>query len=316
MIEILLATYNGAEYLKAQLDSVFAQEFKDFKVIARDDGSTDSTLDILEEYKLKYPEKFIYYKNDMPTGNAKDNFFLLMQDATADYICFCDQDDVWLSDKLSLTYQKMQTLDLSKPALVHTDLKVVNKDLNVLSDSFFKMQHFHTVDKTPLNRILAQNVITGCTVMINKPLLELAKNTNHKDIIMHDWWLGIIAAAFGNIAAIKQPTILYRQHEKNSVGANNLLKNISQFKTGKKDIYKSLVFTYNQAKIFISAFGNKLTEQQKKQISDFSYTLPNPSIPKILNNIRHGFLKQSFLRIVANFIFLFVEMIKCTGKRQ
>ncbi|MBQ7039944.1 MAG: glycosyltransferase family 2 protein [Clostridia bacterium] len=302
MIEILLATYNGASYLKEQLDSIFAQTFQNFKVIARDDGSTDNTIEILEQYKQKFPEKLIYYKNEVPTGNAKDNFFLLMQDAAADFVCFCDQDDVWLPEKLEVTYRKMQTLDMSKPALVHTDLKVVDKDLNILHNSFFRMQHFHTVDKTPLNRILAQNVVTGCTVMINKPLLELAVSSNNNGIIMHDWWLGILASAFGSVSAVKQPTMLYRQHGSNSLGARSFWKSFRIF-NDKKASGMALDRTFLQAGAFKDTFCDKLSNEIINPITEFSNIKSYPCKYKRLKIIlKNRFLKQSVIRKLAQLI--------------
>lgn len=302
MVEILLATHNGAKYLREQLESVFSQTMQDFKVIARDDGSIDDTLKILEEYHIKYPEKFIYYKNNVTTGNAKDNFFMLMQDSTADFVCFCDQDDVWHPDKLELTYSVMKTLDHSKPALVHTDLKIVDSKLKVLNPSFFKMQHFNIVEKVPLNRIIAQNVVTGCTMMINRALLDVAKNTNHKNIIMHDWWLAIIAAAFGNIGVVNYPTMAYRQHGNNSVGAKSFWKSFRIFNKNSKNGLQSDP-TYIQAGAFVIAFKKHLPRKIILPIEEFSrikqYKCKLTRIKIILKN---KFLKQSLIRQVAQLI--------------
>ena len=112
----------------------------------------------------------------------------------------------------------MKTYPQNMPVLVHTDLSVADKHLNIKKRSFFRAQHFN-VQNYSFGSTLAQNNVTGCTMMINRTLLNLVKNTNNSDIIMHDWWGAMIAAAFGRIAFVPEPTILYRQHGANSVGA-------------------------------------------------------------------------------------------------
>lgn len=302
MVQILLATYNGEKYLREQLDSLLNQTYTDFEIIAGDDCSADGTFAILEEYKNKYPEKFTIYKNAEPTGNARDNFFLLMKKATAEYVMFCDQDDSWLPDKIEITLEKMKKEEKNLPCLVHTDLFVADKDLNITNKSFFRMQHFdRCVDKTPLNRALAQNCVTGCTVMINKALLNLAKNTACDGIIMHDWWLAIIASAFGTVAAIKKPTILYRQHGGNSVGAKTFLQN--SFGKTNKNIPNALNITYIQAGAFVNTFENALGNKKANTIKTFSNLRSLPRIRRRLFVLKNRFFKHSFIRKIAQLIF-------------
>src|SRR5215467_3608829 len=93
-VEVLLATFNGERFLREQIDSVLAQDYPNLRVLARDDGSTDGTLDILREYQLRFPDRFRLLPIDQPAGSAKGNFLKLMQAASANYLCFCDQDDV------------------------------------------------------------------------------------------------------------------------------------------------------------------------------------------------------------------------------
>ena len=221
MIDILVAVYNGEKYLKEQLTSILNQTYKEFNIIIRDDGSTDSSLYIIKEFNQLYPEKVTFVEG-VPSGSAKNNFFELINYAKSDYIMFCDQDDIWFENKIEVTLKKMQatenTYGKDVPILCHTDLTVVDKNLNTINPSFFKMQKFD-ITKTTLNRALVQNIVTGYTMMINKALLDLAKGTNSEDIIMHDWWLFLIASAFGRVEVVTTPTILYRQHEENQVGA-------------------------------------------------------------------------------------------------
>ncbi|MBR3943447.1 MAG: glycosyltransferase family 2 protein, partial [Clostridia bacterium] len=303
-------TYNGGKYLNEQLDSLFSQTVQDFEILVRDDGSTDNTTDILHQYAKKYPNRIRININNPPSGNAKDNFFLLMQDASSDYIMFCDQDDCWLPNKIELTLKEMQSLPQNKPALVHTDLTVADENLNTIRKSFYRMQHYEHRMKLTLNKALAQNTVTGCTTMINKCLCDMAKNTNHKDIIMHDWWLAAIASAFGNVKAVKQPTILYRQHGKNSVGAKSFSQSLRMVKSGEKDLQKSLDKTYVQATQFVLTFDKKLTEKQKKAITQFSTTPKTKPIKRVSTIIRYGFWKQSFIHKLAQLGMPFLSKTK------
>jgi glycosyltransferase involved in cell wall biosynthesis len=110
-VQILLATYNGARFLREQLDSLFNQTFQDFTVLIRDDGSTDNTVQIIEEYNQKFPNKITLLEDSFKNVGATQNFGILLENATADYIFFCDQDDIWVKHKIEKSLQKIQSLE-------------------------------------------------------------------------------------------------------------------------------------------------------------------------------------------------------------
>ena len=139
----------------------------------------------------------------------------------ADYVMFCDQDDVWHPDKVRLTLRLMEQVetDLSLPVLVHTDLRVVDGELREMDPSF---QHYSGLDghRPSLPQLLVQNVVTGCTVMINRSFGAAGLPPGGGgDMLMHDWWLALIAAAMGRAVFLDRATIDYRQHGGNVVGA-------------------------------------------------------------------------------------------------
>ena len=163
------------------------------------------------------------FVNSKPVGCGKDNFFALAKKSTSDYIAFCDQDDVWLPNKLETCMQAMcdaEKENTSLPILVYSDLKVVDNNLNPISPSFFSYSNYR---KNPqLQHIICQNQITGCTILANKALNQLCiQAQNYDQILMHDSWYGITAMTFGKVIYINRPLILYRQHGNNSVGAIN-----------------------------------------------------------------------------------------------
>ncbi len=225
LVGILMATYNGAKYLKEQIDSIINQTFRNWLLVIHDDGSSDLTLDIIKGYINKYSDKIILIEDNIKCGSAKENFFHLINIAKAnfnfDYIMFSDQDDVWLPEKIEITLDKMieteKKYGKDKPIIVYTDLKVVDENLKLFDNSFWEYQKINPLDNS-LNCLLLENTVTGCTMMINKVLFN--KIISDNNAIIHDWWIALICRVNnGIIVPIKQQTILYRQHGKNDIGA-------------------------------------------------------------------------------------------------
>jgi hypothetical protein len=156
-----------------------------------------------------------------PTGSAKNNFLLLMKASTADHVCFADQDDVWLPDKVSRTMQAMDQLQsrwgTKVPLLVFTDLHVVDDQPKILHESFWSHMNIDPDRMDRLAELMVQSVVTGCTAMVNRPLLELSLRMP-EEAFMHDRWIGLLASFMGKSSGVRIPTVLYRQHEHNVLG--------------------------------------------------------------------------------------------------
>lgn len=217
-IAVLLATYNGEKYLPELLESLIGQSFKEFCCFIHDDGSKDRTIEILENFCIQYPQKFVMVEGES-TGGAKANFMYLMEQVQADYYMFCDQDDMWLPEKVELSYNLIKKQKADIPTVVYTDLKIVNSELDLIDSSYY-----HYTGKNPnknsLIDLLKCNVTVGCTMMINRVLRDKALQVSNLDnIFMHDWWISLIATVSGQLIFLNKQTILYRQHGDNSVGA-------------------------------------------------------------------------------------------------
>lgn len=226
-IAILLAAYNGEKYIEGQINSLLGQSYTEWELYIHDDGSKDRTREIINTYAKKYPDR-IHVLNATTCGGAKENFFFMLRQVQAPYIMFCDQDDIWLRDKIETTLAQMQSTEEQMgaeiPVLVFSDLSIADRRLNILAERMSKYQKLNPNRVRPENLII-QNVITGCTVMINRTLAELAvKPENTDKIIMHDWWCALIAADFGKISFVNRPLVLYRQHDNNTIGAKKLNK--------------------------------------------------------------------------------------------
>lgn len=272
---ILLATRNGGAYLEAQLDSLLRQTHPRWRVLAHDDGSSDTTVTILKRYARREPERFFLLEDGVVCGSALGNFAHLLEHCADDYVMFCDQDDVWRPDKIDLTVKKMLEAEKKHPeapVLVHTDLEVVDRDLRTLDASFW---HYSGLDpsRDGFSRLLMQNVVTGCTVMVNRALLEKALPVP-AEAIMHDWWLGLVAARFGTIVPLPEPTVLYRQHGGNDTGAkrfgfSEIVKKAVRF-FDKEELDRTLNGNKKQAAAFLKRFGTSLPEEEVRMLERFS----------------------------------------------
>jgi len=299
-ILILLAAYNGEKYLHTMIDSIIAQDYTQWQLILSDDGSKDGTPEILQSYADKLPEKITFYRSGIRFGRPEKHFLhLLQQFHDAPYMMFCDQDDYWHPDKVRKTYEKMKQIenDAAVPAMVHTDLQVVDGELKPMHPSFMQMSGI-TGDRMAVRQLLTQNVVTGCTMMVNRSLAELGtKNIPETGIPMHDWWLALLAAACGTTGCLDEATIDYRQHGNNSVGAKNVrsVKHImNQLKSRQMAVY--IRETYAQAAAFLRCFEDILPEHDKKLIAVYAALENKNWFARRAAYIRYGFWKASLPR--------------------
>lgn len=281
MIDILLAVYNGEKYLQEQLDSITSQTYKDWHLIIRDDGSKDKSVEIAKSFAQNYPGKVEVHINKIPTGSASRNFMKMVNDADAEYVMFCDQDDVWLSDKIEKTFKVMRACERrcgrEIPILVHSDLCVVDENLRGISAS---MRRYQKLPKsTEIHQLLIQNSVTGCTMMINRTLLEMMHQVaDSSAVVMHDYWAALVASVFGKIVFIRQPLIKYRQHGDNSVGALNAVSFkylYMRFKAGKDQFRQRLLDTMKQTDAFNRVYAEKLQANPQKTLLEKYANLTN-----------------------------------------
>ncbi len=225
-IEILMAAYNGAPYIGKQIDSILCQSDTNWHLTISDDGSTDGTDAIIDKYARQYPNKVQRVYSGRRFGGAKEHFFWMTEQCDAEYIAYCDDDDTWRADKLEKLRNAMQDAEArlgnDTPILVFSDQTVTDDKLNTLAPSLmrYQKQYFEHFD---YRSILMQNVVTGGAMMVNRALAKLALECKDpSQIIMHDWWMAVVAARFGEIVYIDEPLGAYRQHGHNSVGAKNV----------------------------------------------------------------------------------------------
>lgn len=231
-IAILMATYNGEKYICEQIDSILAQTYKDWCLYIHDDGSKDGTKEILNQYAIKYPDHITVMEYSSQ-GSALQNFMSMLERVEANYYMFSDQDDVWLPNKVEESYKSMLAKEREMPdipIIVNTDLKVVDQTLNVIDESFWHYEGIFPAFIKDYKDHAAENTVTGCTMLINAK----AKNVIHKpydNALMHDAWITLsVYASGGEIIYLHEPTMLYRQHSGNVLGAKDVKRNTIGFK--------------------------------------------------------------------------------------
>lgn len=311
-VQIVLATYNGARYLPAQLDSIFAQQAYFSEILISDDGSKDNTLEVIEQYTNRYPGKIKVVPKKAGQKGAASNFSNLLEWSTADYVLLCDQDDVWDEDKINSMTARIRALEAQysaeKPLLVHSDLRVVDDQLRQISGSLFDYQN---LDKhsSSLTDCLCQNSVTGCTVIVNRALIRMALPVAPQ-AVMHDWWLALVAAAFGRIEFVDKPYISYRQHASNTLGAKGWgigrIASMMPRAFSRRKAAESLCPIITQANAFSQAYADRLVAGQRGLV----HTLGTIGNMSPLARLRHAWYlrlrKQGLLRTVGMYWFLLI----------
>ncbi|WP_170313325.1 glycosyltransferase family 2 protein [Lacrimispora amygdalina] len=304
MITVLLAAWNGEKYLKEQMESLLGQTNQEFTILISDDGSTDRTPEIISEYENRFPDRIKSLKNIKPSGSARDNFFRLLKAASDEYLMFCDQDDIWLPDKVEVTFTEMKKMEKEwgrdMPLLVHTDLSVADQAGAVLYPSMARYQKIGVYDNRT-SHYLVENNITGNTMMINRSLKNLMVDIP-KTCIMHDWWFGLIASCFGKISYIDRPLVLYRQHGSNQVGAKSGMKQLSERRNSREKVRDNYGSLFEQAKAFLSIYGQYMTPDQRELFEEFLKLCKRSRAGKIKTILKYKLFKSTRVRTLGQML--------------
>jgi len=290
-----MATYNGEKFIREQIESIISQTFTDWKLIIHDDGSTDNTLTIITEY-IEKDSRICLINDNLKFHNSSANFFHLIKniDKNTDYICLCDQDDIWLPQKLEISINEMEKIgNKSLPVCIATDVCLIDSNGKKYVDSFWKYANINT--KSNFRSLILENTATGCTMIFNSIVLEYLydlTNEEIKNIIQHDWFIALICASDGIYQQLCIPLVCYRQHDGNVVGArktclyNKLnpkegIKSLKRIKTLKKRIFLQLEVL----------LGKIQDEMSKKDIKKF---LSTKLLKHKIFSIRNGFCKSNY----------------------
>ena len=308
VLTILMATYNGAEYLSKQINSILNQSYRNWELIIRDDQSTDDTLMIIKAFcELDQRIELINY--GALHGTACRNFSQLFDWAIEnkkEYILFADQDDIWLENKLEHSYQAMLrqecTFGTAIPLLIYSNLNFIDED-DIAIDVQLPLP-----SRLELSVLINENYAWGCTMMLNRAALQ---KINHipADSVNHDYYVALVVAAFGYNILLDEELILYRQHQQNVSGNVDKMKFSSRFHRYFKQtdfMLKPLVANYNLVYSFFQQYKNELESKQKRMISDFLEKYKKDFWSLIIAMFQHKIFKIGFGKNLIYFYTLFL----------
>ncbi len=255
-VAVLMSTYNGARFLGEQLDSLARQTGVEVQIHVRDDGSSDETPEILSSYAERWPS-LVRVEGGENLGPSR-SFLDLLRTASpeAEYFAFCDQDDVWLPDKLQRAVAAIA--GEPGPALYCSNVALVDESLAPLGSP-------STGGNTRFAHLLFENVAFGCTVVLNRAARDLvAAHDPGGAAVMHDWWCALAIAGLGRIHYDPEPRVLYRQHGGNVVGARGspivqAAREAARFLRGARGFYR----IHSQASALLRLHGAQLPAQHR-----------------------------------------------------
>jgi rhamnosyltransferase len=302
---ILLATYNGERFLGDQLDSLMAQTYTNWKLFVRDDGSTDGTIGIIE--RAAKDKRVFLVDNSSSNAGSRQNFATLLDLSRDDYeyFMFCDQDDVWLPEKIEETLAEMRKAEQKHgnvvPLLVYTNFQYVYNDLKIIKSK----KNFRSTKVSHLRfaHLLAQNPAYGCTMMFNRSLAETVGHIPPQ-AENHDYWIALVAAAFGKIIYYNNPTILYRQHNNNistnydSSSTTKRWKRIVLQRKHVEDVRKKMIMALSFEDIYLKM----LSKEHKRVLKDFIGLFAKKGIGALFKNIQNGVRRQTLLQTILFYI--------------
>ena len=276
-LQILMSTYNGEKYLDAQLDSLLAQtlcekEGWEVEILVRDDGSKDRTCEILQAYADK--DTRIRYIKEENTGVIESFFRLLDNSAKdADYLAFCDQDDVWMPEKMERAVTLLSQAETDRPLLYCGRPLLTDENLNPIETVWSDGQM-----RPSFGNALIENICTGCTSVMNRALADILRLSHPAFTLMHDRWFYLVASCFGEVIYDTKACIYYRQHGNNTVG---MKKNHRQDFVSRLKKYRETRYSITrQTKAFLdfcTEHGLAIPEDKKKCVMDILAMKKHPS---------------------------------------
>lgn len=304
---IILSSYNGESFLDSLLASITSQTYDNWFFLVRDDGSTDSSKDIIEAFGRKHRDRFRWCEG--PVGNIGliESFGLLLDVAVKsasndDLFMFADQDDLWSPEKITQfvsAYHEIAQYTVSQPVLVHSDLSIINSHGELLAGSLWDVQRLTAAGVT-VEYLVVQNTVTACASMFNKALLDIAIPFP-KGLIMHDWWLALIAVTAGKIVTLGEPLVKYRSHAGNVVGPKDyrfayILKILLKFSRGRRQ-HVDLSALIVQARLVLSRIP--AADPSVEFLSHFCSLAQMPRYQRILFLLKSGVTRGTLARNMA-----------------
>ncbi|QGU11517.1 glycosyltransferase [Leclercia sp. J807] len=259
-VDIVMATYNGAKFVREQIASIQNQSYTNWRLLISDDSSTDDTVKIIKE--IGTADSRIILVSDSRQGGVVKNFAKALSSVTAEHICFCDQDDLWPHDRLQRMLDYFIVHENNQPLMIYTDLTLIDEKDNVIGDSYYAINGIKPEENLDFDLLRWKSSIYGCSTMMNKSLLEIALPFPEQ-VTMHDHWIGLVACTQGKVKYFNYKSVLYRQHSSNVVGGRKktLLGKIGSIKTNIKKIEDAALKTLSMQYVLQERFAIRFSKK-------------------------------------------------------
>jgi rhamnosyltransferase len=301
-VAILMATYNGSSFIKEQINSILQQSFVDWDLIIRDDGSTDGTKEILSKFSKNEHRINILNCDELRLGACLNFSKLIDQGRDYKYLVFCDQDDIWLSNKLEEQIMHVANMEnkhgVDAPILLYGTYLFIDAEGNVINN---KPPDYSFIPN--YRYLMVQNYLYGCTMLINNKLAEYLCNIP-KESENHDYWIALVALALNSkIHYISEPLLFYRQHAANvssNIYQKSFRKRIIRY-IRKEDIY-FLKKRLSMLDILLERFKHVMLYEDQKLISGYIKALSNGGFQALEYSIQHGVRNRFFWKTVLFYV--------------
>lgn len=286
---IMMASYNGEEYIEEQIDSILGQTYTDWQLYIRDDGSKDRTLEILRKYALG-DARFHICTNGTDVHGAFPNFFALInyckEEPSFDYYMFSDQDDYWYPDKIQKMVDRMQQEKTKKPILCYADMALMDGEGRIYEQSLDKQ--WKISEKGRVSYFFSHKV-SGCNLIMNYSLFQILPKVDpggvHVDILAHDAFCASVAAVFGKVVFLPESLMKYRRHGENVTSAvkfNITLPRIINRIFNLRRLAAAHAVVYNQSLIVIYMVQSiEMTDKQKQMTEGIRQTILKGGLPAV-----------------------------------
>lgn len=310
-VTILMATYNGEKYISEQIESIINQTFSNWELLVRDDGSTDSTIKILEKFENK-DSRIRIIRDEVGNLGQCLNFNELMKNAKLNsYVMFSDQDDVWLPTKIEESMKEIKKVEsiygTEAPIVVYTNYNTVNSKLEYINTAYGK-RDLNEYDPIA-NRLLIQNWLMGCTMIINNKLLKYSLEVPI-EADNHDNWIALIASMTGHIHYLNKITMLHRWHSNNvttndeTTNIKNRIKRVKiRFKENEKAFIKRQRLDFlieQQVKSCIPGFDNK-------SLDDYRVILKSKGAKSVILAFKNKYYATNKVQTIIFYVQLIVK---------
>jgi len=253
-VTVLMSTYNGSQFLQQQLNSLYEQTYPNIKILVRDDGSTDTTRELLAAECLTGAIEQLEGHNNL---GATGSFFALLRHAASTetaYVAFCDQDDVWQANKIERAVSLLAEVS-DRPALYCCRLDIVDEQLQSLELSVKPR-------KIGFGNALVENIAVGCTMVLNRKAIDLlCQQTLPSHVYVHDWWCYLVISCFGKVIFDDTALIKYRQHGGNVIGAATNRLGVLKRKLAR--LFNARLWISEQAITFWELFSDRLPPAER-----------------------------------------------------